>query len=333
VPVTEYTYVKSNVLVGQLVDEINDSSITIALDHINTKDDALSIFFKVAISAGEETTLDALVAAHVRDPNAEPPVFVTATLDANENIVANKTSPVTSDGEMHTIQSNMANVTGNKLVNWSMHYTLGADTSIEERFVVPSGQTASIEFVQGYSSAVPFSVELNWYKDAGKRTNPAINPVDYAIQEVNGFHAAGSTVITLKGGGHGFAFNALEVNKRYAFGSASGTFVRKVTSKSGPSKTVTLTVGTPYDLADGDPFALIDRPIARLGGDAANALMDFEVAPSFRGNDTRYLELVIKNESLTDSGDVFALVNGWTTATNGGTIPGQGGDSGVDEDA
>jgi hypothetical protein len=173
---------------------------------------------------------------------------------------------------------------------------------------------------------------LNWYKDTGKRTNPAINPEDYAIQEVNGAHAAGSTVITLKGGGHGFAFNALEVNKRYAFQSASGTFVREVTSKSGPAKTVTLSAGTPYDLAAGDHVALIDRPIARLGGDAANALMDFEVAPSFRGNGTRYLELVIKNESLTDSGDVFAVVNGWTTATNGGTIPGQGGGAGVDED-
>jgi hypothetical protein len=258
---------------------------------------------------------------------------VTAGLDGDGNIVESTAAPVTNDGEMHTIQSNMANVTGNKLVNWTMFYTLGADTSIDERLVVPSGMTASIEFVQGYSSAGPFSVELNWYKDTGKRTNPAINPEDYAIQEVNGFHASGSTVITLKGGGHGFAFNALEVDKRYAFASASGTFIREVTSKSGPAKTVTLTAGTPYDLADGDHFALIDRPIARLGGDAANALMDFEVAPSFRGNGTRYLELVIKNESLTDSGDVFAVVNGWTTATNGGTIPGQGGGAGVDEDA
>ena len=41
----------------------------------------------------------------------------------------------------------------------------------------------------------------------------------------------------------------------------------------------------------------------------------------------------MKNESLTDSGDVFAIVNGWLTPTVGGTIPGGGGDAGVDEDA
>jgi len=259
---------------------------------------------------------------------------VTAGIDDQGNIVETTAAPVTNDGETHTIQSNMANVTGNKLVNWSMHYTLGADTSIDERFVVPAGETASIEFVQGYSSAVPFSVEVNWYRGPGNRINPAIDPKDYAIQAVNGAHAGGSTVITLKAGGHGFAFNALEINKRYAFLTSSGTtFVREVTAKNVPSKTVTLGAGIPSDLSNGDDFALVDRPIARLGGDANNALMDFEVAPSFRGDGTRYLELVIKNESLTDSGDVFAVVNGWTTSTISGTIPGSGGDAGVDEDA
>lgn len=264
----------------------------------------------------------------------ENATVITAGRDGEGNIVENSASPVTPDGETHTIQSNMANVTGNNLVNWSMHYTLGADTSIDERFVVPSGKTASIEFVQGYSSAVPFSVELNWYKDDDKRTNPAINPEDYAIQEVNGAHPAPDTTITLKNGGHGFAFNAIETNLRYAFLTSSGTtFVRRVTSRDGPTKTVTLETPIPSDLSNGDKFALIDRPIARLGGDASSSLMDFEVAPSFRGNGTRYLELVIKNESLTDSGDVFAVVNGWTTDTQGGTIPGGGGDAGVDEDA
>jgi hypothetical protein len=259
---------------------------------------------------------------------------VTAGIDAQGNVVESTAAPVTNDGETHTIQSNMANVTGNKLVNWTMTYTLGADTSIDERFVVPNGETASIEFIQGYSSAVPFSVELNWYRGTGNRINPAINPKDYAIQAVNGAHSGGDTVITLKPGGHGFAFNALEINKRYAFLTSSGTtFIREVTAKNVPSKTVTLGLGIPSDLSNGDDFALVDRPIARLGGDAANALMDFEVAPSFRGDGTRYLELVIKNESLTDSGDVFAVVNGWTTSTISGTIPGSGGDAGVDEDA
>lgn len=319
---------------GQLFEEIQTSSVTIALERIDGSATDTTVIFKADLSGAEYTTLSGVVEAYVTDPDYDPLLTVTAGLDGSGIPIADRHSPVTNDGETMTIQSNMANVTGNKLVNWTMFYTLGADTSIDERFVVPDGQTASIEFVQGYSSAGPFSVELNWYKNTGKRTNPAIKPKDYAIQEVNGFHAGGSTDIVLKGGGHGFAFNSIETNKRYGFQTASGTtFVREITSRNGPTKTVTLDKGIPSDLSNGDHVALVDRPIARLGGNAANALMDFEVSPSFRGNGTRYLELIIKNESLTDSGDVFAVVNGWTTATNGGTIPGTGGDAGVDEDA
>jgi hypothetical protein len=319
---------------GQLFEEIQTSSVTIALERIDGSATDTTVIFKADLSGAEYTTLSGVVEAYTTDPDYEPTIIVTAGVDESGHAIANRHSPVTTDGEMLTIQSNMANVTGNKLINWTMFYTLSSDTSIDERFVVPSGMTAAIEFVQGYSSAVPYSVELNWYKGSNKRTNPAVNPRDYAIQEVNGAHAGGSTVITLKGGGHGFAFNSIEVNKRYGFATSSGTtFVRTVDSKNGPSKTVTLDKGIPSDLENGDHFALMDRPIARLGGASNNALMDFEVSPTFRGNGTRYLELIIKNESLTDSGDVFAVVNGWTTPTNGGTIPGQGGDSGVDEDA
>ncbi len=330
----EYNYTQADVNTSQLASEIQESAITIALDYINTSGDDIAIFFKATLSAGEETTLDGLVSAHVIDPNYDPTLVVTAGLNSQGEPVPTAASPTTNDGEMHTIQSNMANITGNKLVNWSMTYTLGAATSIDERFVVPAGQTASIEFIQGYSSAVPFSVELNWYRGEGNRINPAIDPKDYPIQSVDGAHSGGDTVITLKAGGHGFAFNAIEANKRYAFLTASGTtFIRNVLSRHIPSKTVTLETGIPSDLSNGDKFTLVDRPIARLGGNASNALMDFEVAPSFRGDGTRYLELVIKNESLTDSGDVFAIVNGWTTSTVSGTIPGSGGDAGVDEDA
>lgn len=258
---------------------------------------------------------------------------ITAGLDPQGNIVENAAAPVTTDGETLTIQGNMANVTGNKLVNWTVSYTLGADESISERFIVPSGITVAIEFVQGYSSAVPFSAELNWYRGAGFRINPAIDPNHFAIQEVNGAHTTGDTVITLRNA-NTYQFSNLEINKRYAFATSTGkSCVRKVISKHSPTKTVTLSASVPFDMADGDKFALVDRPIARIGGDANNSLMDFEVSPSFKGDGIRFLELVIKNESLVDSGDVFAIVNGWTTATTGGTIPGAGGEAEVDPDA
>ena len=329
----EYNYTHSDFDVGQLAQEVTSSTITVALDNITSQENDISIYFKAELSSGEWTTLSGVVSAHTRDPAYDPPVLVTAGLDDEGVAVPDAASPVTPDGETHTIQSNMANITGNKLINWTMHYTLGADTSISERFVVPSGKTASIEFVQGYSSAVAFSAELNWYRDVGKRTNPAMNPEHYFIQKVDGNHTAPDNTIKLKNA-NGFGFADIVLDKRYAFATASGTtFVREVTAKHGPTKTVTLDGNIPTNLQNNDKFAMMDRPIARVGGDASNALMDFEVAPAFRGDGTRFLELIVKNESLTDSGDVFAIVNGWLTPTVGGTIPGGGGDAGVDEDA
>lgn len=56
----------------KLVTEITNSSITISLTRIDTSGDDLSIIFDSAISGGEETTLDGLVAAHDGEPVVEP---------------------------------------------------------------------------------------------------------------------------------------------------------------------------------------------------------------------------------------------------------------------
>lgn len=48
----------------KLTNEIMDSSITIAIDYINTSTTQCDIFFKTDLSSGEETTLDDIVAAH-----------------------------------------------------------------------------------------------------------------------------------------------------------------------------------------------------------------------------------------------------------------------------
>jgi len=338
-PLYTYNYTKDPINAEQISDEVRESDITVALDHVVVGKDyqdqtVVTFHFKAELPDPEEIILDEVVAEHVADFTPKADLVVTSTLDKDGVVIPDGTIPVTLDGETLTIQGNMANVTGNELINWTMFYTLGADTGIDERFMVPSGVTASIEFVQGYSAAGPFSVEVNWYSGPGSRINSAISPRDYAMQTVDGDHISGSTEIKLKGG-QGFSFSAMETDKKYAFysNSTGKTFVRRVTSKDRPSSTVTLSNGAPFDLLDGDCFTLVDRPIARLGGDGTNALMDFEVAPSFKGDGKGYLELVIKNESLTDSGDVFAVVNGWTTSTTGGTIPGAGGASGVDNNA
>lgn len=71
---TKYEYTKA-IDIPRLSQEIRASSITIALDYISVEGaDAVDIWFKEAISAGEKTTLDGLVTAHVNDPlpNVEP---------------------------------------------------------------------------------------------------------------------------------------------------------------------------------------------------------------------------------------------------------------------
>jgi len=70
-----------------LTTEIEVSSITVALDHIDTAGDDCDIWFKAALAEGEETALDGVVAAH-QGVAPEPPI--------SEVKLA---SPETSDGK------------------------------------------------------------------------------------------------------------------------------------------------------------------------------------------------------------------------------------------
>ncbi len=66
---TEYTYTK-NVNPRVLSDEIAaDGGIIVALDRIDTDDDALSVWMADVLPGGEETALDAVVSAHTNPAN------------------------------------------------------------------------------------------------------------------------------------------------------------------------------------------------------------------------------------------------------------------------
>ena len=71
---TKYTYSISGDTLNGIVDssrltqDIQSAAITIALDRIDTSGDVLDIWFKTAITEGEETVLDAVVAAHTGEP-------------------------------------------------------------------------------------------------------------------------------------------------------------------------------------------------------------------------------------------------------------------------
>lgn len=66
---TVYNYLISDttnnkVALSELEEEIRNSTIVIALDFIDIKSNAISIFFKTDISSKDETTLDGIIAAH-----------------------------------------------------------------------------------------------------------------------------------------------------------------------------------------------------------------------------------------------------------------------------
>lgn len=64
---TTYSYTKA-VDIPRLSQEVVASGIVTVLDHMNLTGTALDIIFKDAISSGDKTTLDAVVAAHVNTP-------------------------------------------------------------------------------------------------------------------------------------------------------------------------------------------------------------------------------------------------------------------------
>jgi len=73
----EYSYT-AVVDPARLTEEIESSDITIALDHVSTTDDAVSIFFKAQLSVDETSLLESLLAAHTGEPlpDPTPPVLV-----------------------------------------------------------------------------------------------------------------------------------------------------------------------------------------------------------------------------------------------------------------
>lgn len=318
---------------AQLFSEIQDSSITIALDRIDGTDHTLTAIFKAALSGGEFTTLSGLVVAHVGNPNFDPPVFVTAGVDpVSGKTVLDPASPRTPDGELHVVASNFGHITGNKVVNWTMQYTLNAGATISERLVVPSGQTLALEFMQGHAPTTPFNVELNWFDHSPNNTNtffrrnPAIRIKEFSTMVVSGSHTQGDNTIQVNTD-NGFLLANNPVPRQYGFinlVTGKRAFIRANSLNAGTG-VLTLNVGIPFNLPNNSPIALVDRQIARIGGAAGTSLVDFEIPPSFDGDGFRYMEMKLQNTHASTAGVVFAMLNGWMTSTLSGTIPGAGG--------
>lgn len=100
---TKYTYSISTdfpnhaVATDRLLSEVRASAIVTAVDYINTSGDDCDIWFKDALSAGDETVLDGIVAAHSGEPlpSTAQQVILTSTsggaaeLSSNRMLVVN----------------------------------------------------------------------------------------------------------------------------------------------------------------------------------------------------------------------------------------------------
>jgi len=104
---TKYSYSVSEdfpngkVAPDRLTQEIQASTITVALDCINVNGDNCDVWFKAELSAGEHTTLDGVVAAHSGEPIPNP----TAQLDSQNRTVTVKEPQ--HDGEARLIVTHL----------------------------------------------------------------------------------------------------------------------------------------------------------------------------------------------------------------------------------
>jgi hypothetical protein len=106
---TKYTYSISTDFTGleasspnttALGAEIQTSAIVTALDYINTSGDDCDVWFKAALSSGDEDILDALIAAHTGAPSEPVPQEVTLVGDAEGGItrVAAQAAAIPANG-------------------------------------------------------------------------------------------------------------------------------------------------------------------------------------------------------------------------------------------
>jgi len=84
---TKYTYSVATDTLNAVVDvdtldnSVRTSAIVTALDYTNVFGDVLDIFMKDALSVGDETILDGVVAAHTGDPGPDAPTEVVNVAD------------------------------------------------------------------------------------------------------------------------------------------------------------------------------------------------------------------------------------------------------------
>ena len=112
---TDFT---SGLAVGAFQDEVNASAITPVLNSIDADGDVVTMHFASALSGGDQTTLDGLVAAHVPAPASTKVDPAALHVDASAEIsaITTKATPVAGD---HLLIEDSAASNEKKRVPWS----------------------------------------------------------------------------------------------------------------------------------------------------------------------------------------------------------------------
>lgn len=91
---------------ARLEREILDSSITIALDSIDSIADVFTVIFKANLSTAEETTLNGLIASHDGTPLAR--IESTVLYDINNNLISEANPlPTTAELDLQNLEVNV----------------------------------------------------------------------------------------------------------------------------------------------------------------------------------------------------------------------------------
>jgi hypothetical protein len=135
---TKYTYSIATDTLNALADlsalqkEIRDSAIITAHDFNQSSADVLDIYMKDALSAGDETILDGIVAAHTGV--ALPDDFV------QKVEVGGRSAALTASNTLRIAQSVLAS------------------TQVADTLIIPNGETATVEYLSASCPDTPLGV-------------------------------------------------------------------------------------------------------------------------------------------------------------------------------
>jgi hypothetical protein len=140
---TKYTYsVENNTLYGEintasLFSEILNSSITVAIDHIDLTNDVLDVWFKADLSGAEQTTLSGVLSAHtgIFTDDAAP------RMDDGRPIVRADTRPLGTNTYFTTCGDGSGGIGDGVEARWDFS---NDDNITYDPTIVPSGLKAKI---------------------------------------------------------------------------------------------------------------------------------------------------------------------------------------------